>query len=449
MKLTKKQMVLVSFMLFSLFFGAGNLMFPTFLGKNAATNTPLALLGFLIPAVVLPVLGVIIVAKFAGLENLASKVNKIFAVIFTIIILLSIGPGLGIPRAASVPFEMAILPYLGAEASHAKLYMLIYSLIFFAIALWLALTPSKLVNRIGHVLTPTLLALMLIVFVAFLIKGETHMGTPNLLYQNNVFLNGFIEGYQTMDTIAALNFGLVISNTLFAMGMRDNDTVVKHTVKAGIVAGTILTLIYCMLAYMGMSTSGMYGDVANGAIVLRQIIYQVFGKFGAIFMSSIFTLACLTTCIGLITSIAQYFSKFSKKFTYRVNVVIITVVSFLICNLGLNMILSISIPVLNAIYPVSIVLILLGLFDKLYKNNKFIYPITIYSTGVISIIYALDELNVPLGFISKGCKYLLGYDLGFGWVTIAVLAIIISLILGLIFKNKKKDNEELNLQESE
>ena len=159
MKLSKKKMVLMSFMLFSLFFGAGNLIFPPFLGQNAGEKMPFAIAAFLITAVILPVLGVIVVAKFDGLDKLARKVDARFAVVFTILIYLSIGPGLGIPRAASVPFEMAVAPYLPSGAP-LPVFMLLYSLVFFLTAGWLALTPSKLMERIGRFLTPSLLLLL-------------------------------------------------------------------------------------------------------------------------------------------------------------------------------------------------------------------------------------------------------------------------------------------------
>ena len=155
MNLKKKQVLLVSFMLFSLFFGAGNLIFPPFLGQNAGENTPLAIATFLITAVALPVLGVIVVARFDGLEKLSRKVNPVFAMLFTILIYLSIGPGLGIPRAASLPFEMAVAPYMPKDAN-LTVIMLVFSLVFFLIAGWLAMTPKKLVERIGKFLTPSL-----------------------------------------------------------------------------------------------------------------------------------------------------------------------------------------------------------------------------------------------------------------------------------------------------
>lgn len=421
MKLGKKNMVLVSFMLFSLFFGAGNLIFPPFLGQMAGKNTPLAMLGFLVTAVLLPVLGVIVVAKFDGLEKLSRKVSPTFAVIFTVLIYLSIGPGLGIPRAASVPFEMAISPYLPEGASF-NLFMLIYSLIFFCIALWLALTPNKLVNRIGKFLTPSLLLLITALFFCFLFNGNVDVADAQEVYAQGAVAKGFLEGYNTMDAIAALNFGLVIATTLRTLKVDKKNDIMKYTVRAGFAAGTILTLVYVMLSYMGMKTSALYSIEGNGAWVLRCIVHQLFGGTGAVLLATIFTLACLTTCVGLITSISQYFSTLLPKVSYRKWAVGITLFSFAVCNQGLNTILSISVPVLNIVYPLAIVLIVMGLLDNFFKKVPYVYPVTIGATAVISILHALDGLNVPMGFVHTVLNKLPFYSIGMGWVCVAVVA---------------------------
>ena len=439
MKLGTKKMILITFMLFSLFFGAGNLIFPTFLGQSAGSNTWIAMLGFIITAVVLPVLGVIVVSKFGGLDILGQRVNKYFGIGFAVLIYLAIGPGLGIPRAASVPFEMAVAPYL-TDSSNNTWWMLLYSFIFFLVALWLCLKPSKLVERIGRYLTPSLLFLLVFLFISFLINGDKVVVSPNETYQNNAFLVGFTEGYNTMDAIAALNFGLVIATTLNSFGITDKKKELNYSLKAGLFAGIILAIIYLMLAYMGMKSSGVYSS-QNGAQTLRLIVHQLYGDYGAILIAAIFTLACLTTCIGLINSISQYFSKLFPKINYTKWVIIITVVSFIICNLGLNTILNVSIPILNAIYPVSIVLIILGLSDNFWKNNKIIYPLTIAGVGIISIIYALEQVNFKLSFLSNFLNsYLPLYSLGYGWVLIFVALFIISILIDLTIKmiNRKK-----------
>ena len=431
MKLSKKKMLLVSFMLFSLFFGAGNLIFPPFLGQNAGSQTPLAMLGFVITAVILPVLGVIVVAKFDGLDKLAQKVDSRFAIVFTILIYLSIGPGLGIPRAASVPFEMAIAPYLPEGASFA-FFMLMYSLVFFLIAGWLAMTPNKLIDRIGKFLTPSLLILLTFLFISFMLNGNKVVADPQLAYQSGSTVTGFLEGYQTMDTIAALNFGLVIATTLRSLGVKENKGVIHYTIVCGLFAGTILALIYGMLSTMGMMSSGIYAIQENGAWTLRCIVHQLFGEPGALLLAAIFTLACLTTCVGLITSISQFFSTLTHRLSYRKWAAMIVVFSFAVCNQGLTTILGISVPVLNAIYPISIVLIVLGLCEKWISNNRYIYPVTVGGVGIISVIYALDQIHVPLGPVTALCHHLPFYSLGMGWVTVALILVVLSLALPLV-----------------
>lgn len=436
MKLGKRDLLVVSVMLFALFFGAGNLIFPPFLGQNAGGNTLPAMAGFLATAVILPVLGVVVVARFDGLERLGQQVDKRFALVFTVLIYISIGPGLGIPRAASVPFEMAVAPYL-PEGAKASLWMAGYSLVFFLVALWLCLNPGKLVNRIGRGLTPALLTLLALLFVCFLFRGETEVAAPQDSYAAAPFLKGFTEGYNTMDTIAALNFGLVISTTLGSFGLREKRDRMRYTILAGVLAGAILVLVYAMLSYMGMCSSGVYAVQENGAWTLRCIVYQVFGSTGAVLLAAIFTLACLTTCVGLINSISQYFSMLFKKVSYRDWVYIITFFSFLICNLGLNMILSISVPILNAIYPVSIVLILLGLSHDLWKRNRFVYPMTVLGTAVVSTLYALSDAGVPLGALETALHKLPLYKLGFGWLCVAGGMLAVSLVVGLVSGAKK------------
>lgn len=436
MKLGKRNKVLVSFMLFSLFFGAGNLIFPPFLGQNAGSATLPAMLGFLLTAVVLPVLGVIVVARFDGLDRLAQQVGPRFALVFTLLIYLSIGPGLGIPRAASVPFEMAVAPYLPEDAN-ATLWMVVYSLLFFLVALWLCLTPGKLVSRIGHVLTPSLLALLVFLFISFLARGQVEVAAPQSAYQTAPFLKGFAEGYQTMDTIAALNFGLVISTTLGGFGLREKRDRLHYTRLAGLLAGAILALVYMMLTYMGMCSSGVYPIQENGAWTLRCIVHQLFGEPGAVLLAVIFTLACLTTCVGLINSISQFFSTLFRRISYRAWVFAITGVSFLTCNLGLNAILSISVPILNAIYPVAIVLILMGLSHGLWQRNVYAYPLTAACTACVSVLYALDAAGLSLSFVSAALKRLPLYELGFGWVSVAALALAVSFALCALKHDKK------------
>ena len=430
-----RKLVLVGFTLFSMFFGAGNLIFPPDLGAKAGVNLWPAFLGLAISAVGLPVAGVIAVARADGLDKLAGRVHPVFAQVFMILIYLSIGPGLGIPRAASVPFEMAVAPYL-PEGRNPALWMAAYSLGFFLIALWLCLNPGKLVDRIGRGLTPALLALLTLLFISFLFRGETSVAAAQEGYREAALLKGFTEGYNTMDTIAALNFGLVISATLGTFGLTEKKDKMRYTILAGVLAGTILAVVYAMLSYMGMCSSGVYPVQENGAWTLRCIVYQVFGGTGAVLLAAIFTLACLTTCVGLINSISQYFSTLFGKLSYRQWVLVMTGFSFLVCNLGLNAILSISIPILNAIYPVAIVLILLGLTHSLWVKNRWVYSLMVAGTGTVSVIYALDAAQLSLGAVTELCRKLPLYDMGFCWVSVAAVMLAVSLLLGLVRRER-------------
>ena len=441
--LSKKDLVLVSLMLFSLFFGAGNLIFPPFLGQAAGSATWIAMAGFFITAVGFPVLGVIAVAKSGGLYLLAKRVHPVFAAVFTVLIYLSIGPGLGIPRAGSLPFEMAVAPYL-PEGVSVKLSLFLFTLVFFAIAYWLSLSPAKLVDRMGKVLTPTLLLLILVIFIASIFRPLGGYGEATGEYMTSPFVKGFLEGYLTMDTIAALNFGIVIALAIKSRGVTDDKLVVSNSIKAGVIAGSLLIAIYAVLGHLGATSGGKFGATENGAQTLTNVITYIFGKPGAVLLAVIFTLACLTTCVGLITSCSQYFATLTSKVSYKGFVRILAVLSMGIANMGLTQILSISVPVLNAIYPIAIMLIVLGMMNKLFNGNTIAYRLTILFTGVVSIVDALGQVGIRVGVVTRLFEKLPLYPQGLGWVVPAMLGLILGLILNLV--KVKISNKELELE---
>lgn len=432
--LTKKDLLFIALMLFSLFFGAGNLIFPPFMGEAAGNKTWIVLLGFFVTAVGFPVLGVIAVAKSGGLTNLAKRVNPIFATIFTILIYLSIGPGVGIPRAGSLPFEMAVAPYLPENFS-VKFALFIYTLIFFAISYWLSLSPNKLVDRMGKVLTPALLLLILVMVIGSFVKPLGGYGIAINGYETSSFFKGFIEGYLTMDTIAALNFGIVIALAIRSKGIDDDKAVVSLSIKAGIIAGIILAIIYAMLAHLGATSGGRFGVSENGAQTLTNITTYIFGKPGAVLLALIFTLACLTTCVGLITSCSQYFSTLTKKISYENWVRLLSISSMILANMGLTKILSVSEPILNAIYPIAIMLIVLSMFNFIFKDSKYIYGLTILFTGIVSIIDSIGQLGVAKESLVKLISYLPLYEEGLAWIAPAAFGIVLGLIIRFIKEN--------------
>lgn len=435
--LSKRDLGFVSLMLFSLFFGAGNLIFPPFLGQSAGTSTWIAMGGFFITAVGFPVLGVIVVAKSGGLKKLADRVNKKFAIVFTVLIYLSIGPCLGIPRAGSVPFEMAVAPFL-PEGVSITLARFIYTLIFFAVAYWLCLTPSKLVDRMGKILTPLLLILITSVFLGGIFKPIGGYGNATGEYLSSPFVKGFLEGYLTMDTIAALNFGIVISLAIKSMGVREEKAVVSLSVKAGIIAGGLLIVIYCMLGHLGAVSGGRFGVTENGAQTLINVVTYLFGKQGVILLAVIFTLACLTTCVGLITSCSEYFETLNSRVSYKAWISILSLSSMILANAGLTKILALSVPVLNAIYPIAIMLIILGITNNMFGGSSAVYSLSILFTGVVSIVDALNQAGIRLSILVDLFSKLPLYSQGLGWI----LPAIIGVLGGLIVKFLKYNQEE-------
>lgn len=425
-KMDRKNLLLVSLMIFSMFFGAGNLIFPPLLGQSSGTNIIASMVGFLISAVGLPILAIAVVAKAGGLHVLASRVHIRFALLFTVLIYLSIGPFLGIPRAASLAFEMGISPFLSNEVGGSNLPLFIYTIIYFGIAYWLCMSPTKLVDRFGKVLTPTLLVLITSIFVYSLFKPIGVIGAPIGDYAKVPLLKGFLDGYMTMDAIAALNFGIVITIALKGMGITEERRLVSSTIKAGAIAGLLLVIIYGMLAYLGAVSQTRFGVTENGAQTLTNVVFYLFGKKGSVLLGIIFSLACLTTSVGLLTSCSQYFEKLMPKVSYKSWIAILSLSSMTFANVGLTQILKISVPVLTAIYPMAIVLMVLALFNNFFKGNSYVYLFAMICTSFVSILEALGDFGLVFNVLYK----LPFYSSGLGWIIPAVLGAIVGFIYG-------------------
>lgn len=434
--LSRKDLRLVSLMLFSLFFGAGNLIFPPFLGQSAGSATWISMAGFFITAVGFPILGVIAVAKSGGLRNLAERVNPVFATIFTVLIYMSIGPCLGIPRAGSLPFEMAVAPFITGTDINMVFARFLYTLVFFSVAYWLCLSPSKLVDRIGKFLTPTLLTLIALVFVSSVFKPLGGYGVPTGEYASAPFVKGFLEGYLTMDTIAALNFGIVISFAIKSKGVKSEKAVVSCSIKAGVIAGALLVAVYSMLCHLGAASGGRFGATENGAQTLNNVMTYLFGEPGAVLLAVIFTVACLTTCVGLITSCSEYFETLNSKISYKTWVRILALSSMVLANMGLTKILAVSVPVLNAIYPIAIMLIVLAMLDKVFKGSRMVYTCTLLFTGIVSVVDALSQAGFNIEFLVNNFAKLPLYSQGLGWIVPAVAGILLGLVLCIIKKDR-------------
>lgn len=429
---------LIGLTLFSMFFGAGNLIFPPFLGNLSGENILPAMTGFTLTAVAAPILGVIAVAISGGLDTLAGRVSKRFAFLYTLLIYLSIGPMLAIPRTASTSFEMAVTPFIadvtGSPAllgfTTGQIAQAAYSVAFFALAFVLALNPEKLTQRLGKITCPALLTLIAVLFIASMLNPIGGIGEAHDPYIAAPLFQGFIEGYQTMDTLAALNFGLVIAMNVKALGAKDTRTVVSETVKAGLIAGFVFIVVYSALAYMGAQAGGAGVGGENGAQTLSAIAAHGFGGLGNIVLGAMFFIACLNTCVGLFSCCSNYFRTIVPKVPYVGWLFIFAAVSTVVSNMGLTMILKVSVPILLAIYPISLVLIVLGLAHSVMPVRRWTYPLTIALTGVVSVVGALHYAGIPLGPVPEWLDMLPLQASSLGWVTPAIAGYLISLVIG-------------------
>lgn len=436
-KLSKNEFISISLLLFALLFGSGNLIFPPMLGNQAGTSTVAALAGFAVTAVVFPVLGILAISKTDGVENLGNRVGPLFAIIYPAIIFLAIGPGIAIPRNGSLAFEMSVAPYL-SEGANILIARIIYTFLFFGLSYFLCINPGKLVDRIGKLLTPILLVLILVFFIGSVFSLPVDVATPIATYES-AFITGVIEGYNTMDTLASLSFGLVVTMSIKALDIKSENKVIKYAASAGLLAGILLLVVYGMLAYVGMISSNGNQDVLNGGQILFSITNNVFGSFGAVILILIFTLACLTTAVGLITSVSEYFSELTKyKITYKQWVFIYTFISFVLANFGLDSILKFSVPVLVGIYPPAIMLIVMALLQDFFQFDKLTYQATIYITLLISVISGLKSAGIELKFIRKLLSVLPFYNDGLEWVVPAIAVLVVSAIIAKFRTNKVK-----------
>ncbi|WP_251862566.1 branched-chain amino acid transport system II carrier protein [Clostridium sp. Marseille-Q2269] len=417
-KASPKDFIVIGFALFAMFFGAGNLIFPPFMGKLVGDQAPSAIIGFLITGVGLPLTGIIACAKINGtFSDISGRVGKVFAAIATTALILAIGPMLAIPRTAATTFELAIHPIF------PSLSPVIAVIIYFIVCLAFVLRPSGIVDSIGKVLTPVLLLMLAII----IIKGFVSPIGPviNTNFQG-ALSKSLLEGYQTMDAMASVIFASIIITAVRAKGYTEKKDVISLTIKSGIVAAVGLAFVYGGLMVLGSHTSQVIpGEIGRSALVV-EIVKRLLGNAGTVILGVAVGLACLTTAIGLISTGAEYFSGLTKgKVSYNVFAIVISVVSALLGTGGVDKIVKFSVPVLQILYPIVIVLIAITLLGSVVKNNS-VVRITVYTTLVISII---DTINIVtagnVGFI----KGLLGIiplsGAGFSWLIPSVIAFII------------------------
>ena len=438
-KLTLRQLLAVASMLFGLFFGAGNLIFPASMGQLAGRNLWLAAAGFLVTGVGLPLLGVAAlgISRAEGLLGLSSRVSRGYGLFFTCLLYLTIGPFFAIPRCATVSYTVGIqrmLPETGQTLALA-----VFSLVFFGAVLFFSLRPGEILTWVGKVLNPLFLAFLAVLVLRALTAplGAVSAIEPSGSYAGAALSTGLLEGYNTMDALASLAFGIIVVNAIRGLGVEEPGQVARSTVLAGVFSSLLMALIYLLVTVVGAQSRGAFPAAANGGEALAQIAEHYFGAAGALILAATVTIACLKTAVGLITSCSETFVElFPKGPGYRVWAVIFCVVSFLIANLGLNAILNYSTPVLMFLYPLSIVLILLTLGGRLFGNHPTVLRWTIGCTAVAALADLLRTLPEGTravlhleGVVSLAETWLPLCKAGFGWLVPALIGLVIGLVL--------------------
>lgn len=435
--LSPRQSVAVGITLFSMFFGAGNLILPPMLALQAGTSTVPAMIGFLVAGIGLPVLGIVAVALVGTARELADRVHPLFSSIFVAAIYLAIGPCLAIPRTSSTAFEM-LIP-LFPQGAPIGTIRLIFSIVFFAVAYALAMRPGALTKLLGRITGPALILLLVMVVGSSLVSPAGVAQAPQAPYDSAAPVQGFLTGYQTMDLLASLTFGLVIAENIKELGVSDSHGLMREISRAGIVAGILMALVYCGLAQVGASFGSVMPHATNGAALLTASATLHFGIAGTVIIAAIYLLACLNVCIGLISCCGTYFAEtFGAdapgaqthtlgRIPYAGWAVAFAVFSCVVSNVGLDAILTFSVPLLSALYPVSIVFVIMGMAHRACDRLPLAWPWAIGATTIVSVATALRDAffaGIWLPFDALPLA-----SLGFDWLLPALCGAVVGAIL--------------------
>lgn len=443
--LTTHETIAITSMLFGMFFGAGNLIFPAKVGIDAGANMWPAILGVCVSAVGIPMLSIVALglSKSNGLQDMANRVGEKYSVVFTALLYLTIGPLFAAPRCASTSFAVGAVNLI--NGANEQLCLAVFSLLFFAAVLYFSLNPGKIMIWIGKILNPLFLVFLGILIVVGLlnpvnsiesIKPAAEYGATGV-----AFFKGVIEGYNTLDAIAGLAFGILVIDVVKGLGVKEPENVAAATAKAGVFSCILMGIIYIFITLVCAQSASICKDLTNGGEVLGLIANHYFKTAGAVLMTCIVTLACLKTAVALISSNARAFERlFPNGPKYERWIIAFCIISFLIANLGLTAIVAWCIPVLMFLYPPTITLILLALFEKHFDKSKSVYVWTTIFTVFAAVFDLLGVVNgmVPgvaiiEGAVAFASKTFPLYDLGLGWIIPAA----IGFVIGMISRKKK------------
>lgn len=436
-KLNIRQLCLVGSMLFGLFFGAGNLIFPLILGGRAGVRLPAALLGLLITAVGIPLLGIVSigVSRSEGLIDLSGRVSKIFCRLFTCALYLTIGPLFAIPRCGATSFTIGAVPFAG---ENIWLPQLIFTALFFGAVLFFALRPSKILDSVGKFLNPAFLIFLGILLLTALMRPVNRISEvpPMGNYADSAFFTGFLQGYDTLDALASLAFGIIVIRTIRTLGVSEPGAVAASAVQAGVISTALMALIYGVTAVVGAQSYTLYADRLadpgfNGGDAFAIIARHYFGRGGNLILAVTVTLCCVKTAIGLVTACSETFLQlFPGKLSYRSWALVFTGTSLLISNIGLSQIIALAGPVLYFLCPLAIVLILLGLLGNWFGHARIVYQ---WAMGAALAAAVLELARVTGGpfqpFVEWAGGWLPLYSYGLGWIAPSAIGFALGLLL--------------------
>ena len=426
-KLDTKQIIISGLALFAIFFGAGNLIFPPFLGLNSGKDWFLASLGFNLSDSLLILLGILALSfRSANLKAFGGKISNNFGNILSLVCITLVGPLLSIPRTGATTYEVVLSPF------YPHINKILFSFLFFALVYILTINGSKVVDRVGKYLTPTLL----IILAILIIKGIFY---PDVVLEStagNKFSAGFIEGYQTMDSLGPIFLTGIILEDLKNKGISEKNDLIRATIYSGLIAVFGLIIVYTGLTYVGAKSIAFADPDLNRTSLLIAISENLLGRNVQIALSLVVGFACLSTAIGLVSAFASIFAENFKKLSYRFFVRLGVVISFVLSILGVDKIMEISIPILLFVYPIVISLYILNLIDR-GNISPLAYKISIGAVALVSFADALSALGFSNNFYVNGINRLPMADAGFAFVFV----FLISLIFGLLISKNQKGIE--------
>ena len=426
--------IIIGFALFAIFFGAGNLIFPPYLGVTAGENWGIATLAFLISDPLLSIIAVMVVAALGGSAlNVGRRVHPLFASALAAICVLLIGPIFAVPRTGASTHEIFVQSYFPSAPQW------ITSLVFFGIVLWITYKENSVMDAIGKYLTPILLVILFCIFVAAIIQPDATFAQTD---GTGLFAQGFKEGYQTMDVLGAPLLAGVVMKDITRRGYLNKKDQFRMMFGVGIVAFILLAVVYSTLAYSGASMSTVIDSTAQRAAMLTTIVKNLLGSWGQLAMGLAVCFACLTTAIGLTTTCGQYFEEVSKgKISYKKTILVTVAVEFIISLVGVDSLINLAVPVLTFIFPIMIALILFSAFDQ-YIPYDWTYLGAVVGAGIVGLVQGINTLSQLLGgnLLGDAVKLIGTFPLatyGLEWIVPTFVGALIFTIAAAIVKPKQ------------